>query len=555
MPMNSPCSKQITNPGHNNTRGRSSSIVPPRNPSIKRKSSSLEQDILKKLKTNPTKESSNMDIRTLFAKQIKSKQKTSDGLDDPIENTPRKDPGICYSKSINMIPEESLNCSLELMPSHSKDLITKTDSNLKEFETSGSLSPLADLIPLRNDSKKTSLDTLIEILDPNDVPSAKTWENVVTQMIKTLWLDCNPQKTTPKSENYPSNELQLVAQLSTRLDLIELDLKELKNQSTQTGPVHQPNYDVSSLSKQHTSLAENTKNTLINCSKPIKSSTMEPEPLSSRNAKKDEKMEIETQGDASKNCLKVLEMKIEKLESKIYQHLATFKERNEFEISTLHQKLSTLEIDMKTMEKNLKQYDDKKAQTKKEATQIQNLEKCVLGLNKKFEEILWIRDNLSFSLENLENIEHKIGDIEGWMLATTEGLNYTIIPNLARANRAIEGVTRRIDSLYRFRENRPTFDGLGNQLTLRTDQLKQAHEATKKEPNKHMDSSSKFLASSRKDIYDHKQTHSLDWRVPFPEQKSLEERFLESTTITSPFDKHPKEQYRVFNRKPSPTFH
>ena len=83
-----------------------------------------------------------MDIRTLFAKQIKSKQKTSDGLDDPIENTPRKDPGICYSKSINMIPEESLNCSLELMPSHSKDLMIKTDSNLKEFETSVSLSPL-----------------------------------------------------------------------------------------------------------------------------------------------------------------------------------------------------------------------------------------------------------------------------------------------------------------------------------------------------------------------------------------------------------------------------
>jgi len=102
----------------------------------------------------------------------------------------------------------------------------------------------------------------------------------------------------------------------------------------------------------------------------------------------------------------------------------------------------------------------------KEAKQIQNLEKCVLGLNKEFEEILWIIDNLSFSLENLENIEHKIGDIEGWMLATTEGLNYTIIPNFARANRAIEGVTRRIYSLYRFRENRPTFDGLGNQPTL-----------------------------------------------------------------------------------------
>ena len=73
----------------------------------------------------------------------------------------------------------------------------------------------------------------------------------------------------------------------------------------------------------------------------------------------------------------------------------------------------------------------KKAQTKKEITQIQNLEKSVLGLNKKFEEILWLKYNLSFSLENLENIEQKIGDIEGWMLATTEGLNFKVIPTLS----------------------------------------------------------------------------------------------------------------------------
>jgi len=57
--------------------------------------------------------------------------------------------------------------------------------------------------------------------------------------------------------------------------------------------------------------------------------------------------------------------------------------------------------------------------------------------------------------ETSDGINDRIGDLEEWMLATTDGINNKIIPTIARSSRIIEGLSKRLDSLYKFRNNPP----------------------------------------------------------------------------------------------------
>ena len=87
--------------------------------------------------------------------------------------------------------------------------------------------------------------------------------------------------------------------------------------------------------------------------------------LPTKNVMIEEKMELESQENSFlKNKIKTIETKLEEFEESVYQRFVSFKDRNDYEISTLHQKLSKLEIDLKATEKNVRCLDEKKSPNK-----------------------------------------------------------------------------------------------------------------------------------------------------------------------------------------------
>jgi len=164
--------------------------------------------------------------------------------------------------------------------------------------------------------------------------------------------------------------------------------------------------------------------------------------------------------------------KIDKVE-KTVQILEYDKLRLDEKTKVQEQKILHIENKFKLIEESLlmKEKERKVQYNSKLDSQYQTLENNILGINRKVEEMLWLKEHLVNHYDNFETIFNRISDMEGWMLATTDGINNKIIPNIAKSNRAIEGISKRIDSIYKHKNNRPTFDQQGNQLTLRTDLL------------------------------------------------------------------------------------
>jgi len=154
MTLKSPISpNQVNNHVNSQLRGRSSSTIPHRNPPIKRKSSSLEQDNFKKIKVKaPCKESTNMDIRTLFAKHMKTKPESPPKLQVLRKENAGKNSKFS-SPNINSIPEESLNCSLDFSQDQSKPSLPKMNSASKNSDK-GPLYPQRGIQHLSSTLKK-----------------------------------------------------------------------------------------------------------------------------------------------------------------------------------------------------------------------------------------------------------------------------------------------------------------------------------------------------------------------------------------------------------------
>ncbi len=98
----------------------------------------------------------------------------------------------------------------------------------------------------------------------------------------------------------------------------------------------------------------------------------------------------------------------------------------------------------KPMMDNTKNKDDVKSFYAR-AERLNEIENMVKGLNLRMEKIAWDFESKMEETQNLKTFEERISDIEGCKFYIIHGLNGKVIPTVARLQRQLLGIQKRID--------------------------------------------------------------------------------------------------------------
>jgi len=101
-----------------------------------------------------------------------------------------------------------------------------------------------------------------------------------------------------------------------------------------------------------------------------------------------------------------------------------------------------------------------------------DIENSIKGMNLRIDKLAWGIENSMEELTNLKVFEERIANIEGWRIATVHGLNSKVIPAVAKLQRQVQGIQKRVDAQNKFvGYNKHVYDIDGQQLNVRAECL------------------------------------------------------------------------------------
>ena len=134
--------------------------------------------------------------------------------------------------------------------------------------------------------------------------------------------------------------------------------------------------------------------------------------------------------------------------------------------------------------------DQNNKATSRNNTRLIEIENNIRALNLRVDQFSYSANTHLEEIENVKSIEKRVANIEGWRKETVRALNNVVIEAVARLQRQVRGITKRIDEQSKFiGYNKYVYDEDGFQLNIRTESIQANFE--NKESNPKIDQVSK----------------------------------------------------------------
>jgi serine/threonine protein kinase len=172
-----------------------------------------------------------------------------------------------------------------------------------------------------------------------------------------------------------------------------------------------------------------------------------------------------------KTCMEDTEGKMEILDAG-----ETSKEKNLEKLIQENMDLQTkMDKKIKQIEENIQKFmnsDNRTMGNKVSKFDIQSIENSIKGINIKVAKLTWESEKAADEKQNIQLMENRISNLEGWKMTTVQGINNKMIPAIAKNQRQIQWLQKRVENYSKWiGPNKYIYDENGQQENIRFELL------------------------------------------------------------------------------------